>query len=75
MPIPIRDEKMAALRFAAARQSCVRRGWPLEVVEALFAAEVICRAGQKQTEPPPDERVTQRLSVNQPARFGVLMYD
>ncbi len=74
MPIPITDEARAALRFAAARRSCVRRGWPGEVVEALFAAEVICREGQKQTEPP-RERVTRRLTVDQPARCGVLMDD
>ena len=75
MPIPITDEEMAALRFATVRESCVRRGWPPEVVEALIAAEVICRGGRKPTEQPPDERVTQRLTVNQPARFGVLMDD
>ena len=75
MSIPITDEARVELWFAAARQSCVRRGWPGEVVEALFAAEMICREGQKQTESPPAERVTQRLTVDQPARFGVLMDD
>ena len=75
MPRPITTEEMAALRFAAVRESCVRRGWPTEVVEALLATEVICGRGQKQTEPPPHERVTQRLTVNRPAHFGVMMVD
>ena len=71
----ITDEEMTVLQFATVRESCERRGWPTEVVEAFLAAEVIRGRKQRRTETPPCAKVGRQFSADRPARFGVLMYD
>ncbi len=75
MPRPITTEEMTALQFATVRESCGRRSWPGEVVEAFLAAEVIRDREERRTEPPRRDRAAHHPTVNRPARFGVLMYD
>jgi len=76
MPRPITTEEMTALQFATVRESCVRRSWPGEVVEAFLAAEVIRGPEQRRIGTTPLDWSTHQLaSFDRPARFGVLMFD